>query len=117
MKKAGNTLLLLVFVCILAMAFATVRPYWNKYWLTKDIEAIASYGTKKSIKEIKKRLDKVMKEESHGFVSSDFYIQKDKHRNVTIGIEYYDEISLFGLVIKDLEIEVEAKAFYKKEWF
>ena len=117
MKKAGSIIMLLVFVLILAVVFVTMRPYWSKYWLTKDIEAVAIYGTKKSIKDIKKKLDKVMMEESHGFVSNDFYIQKDKHRDVTIGIEYYDQISLFGLVIKELEIEVEVTAYYKKAMF
>ena len=117
MKKAGSIIMLLVFVLILAVVFVTMRPYWSKYWLTKDIEAVAIYGTKKSIKDIKKRLDRVMIEESHGFVSNDFYIQKDKHRDVTIGIEYYDQISLFGLVIKELEIEVEVTAYYKKAMF
>ncbi|MDY6881190.1 MAG: hypothetical protein SV686_13155 [Thermodesulfobacteriota bacterium] len=116
MKKAKSMIMLLVSVCILALVFAAVRPYWNKYWLTKDLEAVAVYGTKKSIEEIKKKLDRVMKEQGHGFVGNDFYIQKDKHRNVTIGIEYYDEISLFSLIIKELEMEVETKAYYREEW-
>lgn len=117
MRNAGSTVLVLVCLLILAIIFSFVRPYWNKHWLTNDLKIVALYGTKNKIEEIKNRLDKVMKEEGRDFDRDDFYIEKDKNKNVTIGIEYDDQISFFGLVIKKLEFEVEVTEYFTEEMF
>ncbi|HBF42049.1 MAG TPA: hypothetical protein DDW42_00170 [Desulfobacteraceae bacterium] len=115
MRNAGNIIIVLVCLLILAIVFSVVRPYWNKYWLKKDIETVALYGTKNKIEDIKKKLDMVMAEEGRDFNSDDFYIEKDEYNNVTIGIEYKDKIGLFGIVIKRLKIEVEVRKNYTNE--
>jgi len=117
MKDAGKIILVLVLVLIGAIVFACVRPYWNKYRLTKDLEATASYGTKNSVKRIEQKLDRLMEERGLDLDSDDFDIEKEKDKTVTIAVVYDDYIGLFGLVVKNMEFEIEVTEYWRKEKF
>ncbi len=86
-----------------------VRPYWDKHWLGEEIKNAAIYGTKNSIDDTRMLLTQKMEEKGSAFRGQDFYIEKDEESNVTIGITYMDEITIFGVVLKELEFNVEIR--------
>jgi hypothetical protein len=84
-----------------------VKPYWDKYWLSCEIERAAIYGTKNSIQDTKTFLAKQMVEDGRQFTEDDFYVEKNKWNDVTVSITYDDEIKVFGVRLKPLEFTVE----------
>lgn len=101
---------IVVLVLFLAIAWSLVcvgRPYWDKYWLGIDMEAVAIYGTKNSISRTKNFLTRKMKMADRDFTAEDFTIEKDENNTTTISITYEDEINIFGQVVKTLKINIE----------
>jgi hypothetical protein len=74
------------------------------------MEIAAVYATKNSNEATIEYLDELMKEKGRGFEGEDFTIERDERNNVTISIIYEDEISIFGLRVKALEMTVERNA-------
>jgi hypothetical protein len=111
-----------IFFALLATAFlwsgwSGVRPYWNKYWLKKDMELAAVYGTKHNMEQTTRFLDRKMKEAGRDFEAHDFEIEKNEKNDVFITIHYQDSIRILGSVLKVLEFEVEASAREVEDYF
>ena len=115
--KIKGIFMLVVCVVFILCAVSSIKPYWNKYWLGQAMEVAAVYGTKNSLEATSKFLDTKMKEEGRDFAGEDFTIEKDEENNVTISITYGDEIRVFGLKLKALELRVEKTAFEVKEFY
>ena len=95
----------------------TVKPYWGKYWLERELATCAIYGTKHSITKTKEMVISKIKDAGYDFKEDDFIIEKDEDNNVSINIAYSDEINIFGLTLTRLEFFVEAKAFEAKGYY
>jgi len=104
-------------VAVLWSGWSAVRPYWNKYWLKKDMELAAVYGTKHDIVQTSRFLDEKMRDAGRDLEGDDFEIDKDEKNDVYIRVRYQDSIRVFGALLKDLEFEVEASARDVKEYF
>jgi hypothetical protein len=107
MKKA---VYLIIFLTSLWCAVSAVSPYWDKYWLEKDLKVAAIYGTKNSVSDTRSFLDQKMRENFRDFEGKDFIIEKDRSNTVYIGVTYEDRIEIFGVTLKDLELTAEATA-------
>jgi hypothetical protein len=90
-------------------------PFWDRYWLGKELENICVYATKHSVEETRKFLSERMKEKRYDFSGDDFTIDKDEKNRVRISITYIDEISILGKTIKELSFTVEKSATEKAE--
>ena len=112
MKGIIKVILFLIFTWCVVSA---VRPYWNRHGLEKELKTASIYGTKNSIEDTRKYLDKKMKDEGYGFEGQDFIIEKNN--TVSISITYNDEISIFGVTLKELEFTVEKTSSEVKEFF
>jgi hypothetical protein len=108
--KIKDTTLVIVCLILLWGVVCVVRPYWDKYWLGEDIRAAAIYGTKHGERKTRMLLTKKMMESGNDFRGEDFSIEKDEQNNVTISIEYIDEIRFFWMTLKELEFTVEKTA-------
>jgi hypothetical protein len=117
MKTIKNLFFIFVGIAFLWGAWSTVKPFWNKYWLKKDMEHAAVYGTKRSIEETRQFLDKRMTEGDRGFQGDDFEIDKDEKNDVYIAIRYQDSICVFGALLKELEFEIEVTATDVEQYF
>lgn len=95
----------LVFLCCLALSAA--RPYWDKYCLELQLEAASVYGAKNSLGDTRNFLDEIMRNEGYFFSGDDFVIEKDRSSRVAIRLDYVDEISLFGITLKELRFTAE----------
>ncbi len=104
MKKI---VLLVILLAIVWSLFCVGRPYWDKYWLGKDMETAAIYGTKNTISDTKAFLTRKMKMADRDFTAEDFTVEKDENNKTTISIIYEDKIIIFGQVVKTLKIEIE----------
>ena len=89
----------LVFLCCIALSAA--RPYWDKYCLELQLEAASVYGAKNSLGDTRNFLDEIMRNEGYFFSGDDFVIEKDRNSRVAIRLDYVDEISLFGITLKE----------------
>jgi hypothetical protein len=98
---------LIFFLAIVWCLVCVGRPYWDRYWLGNDMEAVAIYGTKNTIAHTKAFLTRKMKMAGRDFEAEDFTIEKDKNNRTTISITYEDEIIIFGQVVKTLRFKVE----------
>jgi len=96
---------------------STARPYWNKYWLELQLEAASVYGTKNSVEDTRNFLSDKMEDEGFSFNGDDFVIEKDENNKVSIKITYADEISIFGLTLKELKFTVQRSSYEVKEYF
>lgn len=110
MKSFSNIAKIAACIVFLLCIGSAARPYWNKYWLGHEIRAAAIYGTKNSISDTRKFLSEKIKNNWPGFSGDEFFIEKDENDTVTVGIEYCDAISVFGVRLKELEFTVEKTA-------
>ena len=117
MKSIKSIFLIVVGIAFLWCAWSAVRPFWGHYWLKKDMELAAVYGTKHDIEKTRRFLDEKMKEAGRHFGADNFVIEKDEKNDVLISLRYQDSIRIFGSTLKDLEFEVEVSAREVKEYF
>ena len=97
---------LFLIVCVVS----AVWPFWDRYWLGKELERVCVYGTKHSVEETRKFLSERMEEKRYDFTGDDFSIEKDEKNRVHISITYIDEISILGVTLKELRFTVERRA-------
>ena len=112
MKKMFSYVLVIV-ALVLAVSFA--RPYWDKYWIGKELEAAAVYGTKHSVQDTTGFLDKKMKLAGYPFRLEDLEIEKDEKNRVTITLRYQDAVTVFGRKLKDLAFTLTKSASEVKD--
>jgi hypothetical protein len=106
MKKL---LTLAILAVIVWLTIISVRPYWDRHWLQKDMEEAAVYGTKKSEDELRNFLTEKMKENDRKLTGNDFFISKDERKTVYLKLAYADEIRFAGYTLKRLQFTLEAK--------
>jgi Cft2 family RNA processing exonuclease len=114
MKKIFLTAVVIAIVIALGSA---VKPYWDKYWIQKELEVGAVYGTKNTLENTKVFLLNKLKEEGYRIGEDDIYIEKDSKNNVTVTARYSDKISIFGKELQKLHFTVTATAKEVKEYF
>ena len=117
MKTFRNLFFAAVVIGMAWGIFGTVKPYWDKYWIEKDMQEAAVYGTKHDQEKTRAFLDRRMIEAGRGFKGEDFLIDKNEENDVTIRIKYLDEIRVFGKTLKELEFALEASASEVKEYY
>jgi len=116
--KTAKTLFIWTFLAFLLIcALSATRPYWNRYWIHKDMEAAAIYGTKHSEEAVMGMLLKKMQQGGYKFTEQDILIEKEADNRVTITLRYTDQIGIFGLKFKKLPFTLtssakEVKAYY-----
>jgi hypothetical protein len=106
-----------VAIAIVIAVGSAVKPYWNKYWIHKELEVAAVYGTKNTLENTKQLLFNKLKEEGYRIGEDDIYIEKDSKNNVTITARYSDKISIFGKEIRKLQFTVTATEREIKEYY
>jgi hypothetical protein len=114
MKKLFLTALTIAIVIAIGSG---LRPYWNKYWLQKDLDVAAVYGTKNTVENTKQFLLDKLKEEGYSIGENDISIEKDPKNTVTITARYSDEISIFGKQIQELNFTLTATEREVKEYY
>jgi len=103
MKRIFSYVLLIAAV---VLAVSTARPYWDRYWIGKELEVAAVYGTKHSIQDTRGFLIGRMKQSGYDFRPEDFEIEKDDKNRVTITLSYRDSVRVFGRNLKNLSFTV-----------
>lgn len=98
-------------------AYSVIRPYWNRYWIQKEMETAAVYGTKHSEEATLELLLRKMRQEGYTFTEQDFIIDKDPNKKVIVTLHYTDRIGLFGVEFKKLPFTVTASATEIKEYY
>jgi hypothetical protein len=114
MKKLFLTALTIAIVIVIGSA---LRPYWNRYWIQKDLDVAAVYGTKNTEEHTKQFLLDKLKEEGYSITENDISIEKDPKNTVTITARYTDKISIFGKEIQKLDFTVTATEREVKEYY
>jgi len=114
MKKIVNVIIL--FACAW-FVIGAVKPYWDRYWLEKDMEAAAIFGTKNTVVATKGFLDRQMEETQRDFEGKDFAIEKHEDNTVLVSIIYEDSIRFFGVTLKELEFTAMGTAEEVKAYF
>jgi len=112
-----NLILTAVAIAIVIAIGSAVKPYWDKYWIQKEIEVAAVYGTKNTLDSTKAFLLGKLKEEGYHVREEGIFIEKDSKNTVTITVRYSDKISIFGNEVQKLNFtltatEKEIKAYY-----
>jgi hypothetical protein len=106
----------LVIAIVIAVGSA-VRPYWDRYWIHKELEVAAVYGTKNTVENTRVFLMNKFKEEGYPIQERDIYVEKDSKNTVTITAQYSDKISIFGKDIQKLHFTVRATEREVKEYY
>jgi hypothetical protein len=104
----------IVLAAIIWAVVCVVRPYWDRYNIATELEGIAIYGTQHEVDTIKKKLEEKINENDWPFTLTDVIINKNQDRDVKISITYSDEIKIFGLSVKSLEMTIEKETRYIK---
>ena len=102
-------------IFIIVRIVSAIWPFWDRYWLGKELENICVYGTKNSVEDTRRFLSERMKEKGYEFSGDDFSIEKNEKNTVYISITYRDEISVLGKTLKELRFTVESSAHEVKE--
>ena len=114
MKKLFLTALTIAIVIVIGSA---LRPYWNRYWIQKDLDVAAVYGTKNTEEHTKQFLLDKLKEDGYSITENDISIEKDSKNTVTVTARYTDKISIFGKEIQKLDFTVTATEREVKEYY
>jgi hypothetical protein len=114
MKKLFLTALTIAIVIVIGSA---LRPYWNKYWIQKDLDVAAVYGTKNTEENTKQFLLDKLKEEGYSIGENDITVEKDPKNTVTVTARYSDKISIFGKKIQNLDFTITATEREVKEYY
>ena len=112
-----NLFLTAVTIAIVIAIGSAVKPYWDRYWIKKELEVAAVYGTKNTLENTKVFLLNKLKEEGYRIGEDDIYIEKDSKNNVTVTARYSDKISIFGMELKKLHFTVTATEREVKAYF
>ena len=116
--KIVNRIIIYVFISVsVFVLFNFTKPYWNRYWLEKDLETVAVFGTKHSLNETMDFLMSKMREEGYRFKEEDFVIDKDERNQVSINIIYTDEIEIFKRPLKQLQLTAEGTASEVRSYY
>ena len=107
----------IVSLFILYLIFCAVLPFWHRYEMQSDLDAAALYATKHGISETRALLINKAAERGYELDAEDFTIEKDEKHTAYITLTYMDEISFFGITLKELEFTLEASARETKEAF
>ena len=95
-----------LFIVAIILAVSVAGPYWDNYWIGKEIEASAVYGTKNTIQDTNRFLSERLKQAGYQVREEDFQIEKDEKSRVTITFKYQDAVSVFGKKLKDLPFTI-----------
>jgi hypothetical protein len=112
-----NLFLTAVAIAVVIAMGSAVKPYWDKYWIQREIEVAAVYGTKNTLDSTKAFLLRKFKEEGYPIGEDRILIEKDSKNTVTVTVRYSDRIAIFGKEIHKLNFtlsatEKEIKAYY-----
>ncbi|MDY7036723.1 MAG: hypothetical protein SV375_11255 [Thermodesulfobacteriota bacterium] len=110
MKIIKNIIGYAILIAFLVCALSSIRVFWDKYNIEKDLEAAAIYGTKHSVEDTFSFLLTKMKEEERDFKRDDFIIEKNSKNTVFISLTYEDAIYLFSIKLKEFEFTIKVKA-------
>jgi hypothetical protein len=105
----------IIAVFLMVCIISALWPFWDRYWLGKELENVCVYATKNSVDDTRRFLSERMKEKRYDFSGDDFSIEKDEKNRVRISITYTDEISVLGKTLKELNFTVERSASEKEE--
>jgi hypothetical protein len=114
MSKAIFYIVSIGLICLIVFV---IWPYWTQHGIKSDVKAAALYGTKHSIEDTEKFLSEKVKERGYHFDPQQFYIEKDENNTVSISLTYQDEISFFGLILKELEFTLDVTKRETEEFF
>lgn len=101
---------IVVAALLILFVVGVIRPFWSKYWLGKELDRIAIYGTKHNVGQTGQFLNERMNVKGYDFRAKDFSIEKDEHNNVYVSITYDDSVSVLGVDLLDLQFTVERKS-------
>ena len=110
-----NVIKVIIALFIIVCIVSAIWPYWDRYWLGKELENVCVYGTKNSVEDTRRFLSERMKEKGYDFSGDDFSTEKDGRNRVHISITYTDEISVLGKKLKELSFTVERRASEKEQ--
>ncbi len=114
--EVKKTFQYIIAIAVVILAVSAARPYWYQYWIGKELDVAAIYGTKNSIHDTLSFLTNKMKESGYDFNEDDFHIEKNADNRVTISVQYKDSIRVFGVVLKELNLSVEKSASEVKDY-
>lgn len=117
MKMIKKTFPYILAAVFLWAAADVVRPFWDRYWVKKDMEVTAIYATKNSPEDTRSLLAEKMRERGLDVKADDFSIEKDEKNRVVLSLHYSDKISLFGITLKELEFSLKATAAEVKAYY
>ena len=95
----------------------SVWPYVNKSLIKAELKNAALYGTKHTIDDTYQFVSKELSKKKILFNDSDgLNILKDDNNNVSIQLNYQDRITFFGIVLKELDFELDVTEQDTKEF-
>ena len=112
-----NFFLTVVAIAMVIAIGSAAKPYWDKYWIQKELEVAAVYGTKNTPEHTKAFLLNKLKEEGYPIGENDIYVEKDSKNNVTVTARYSDRISIFGKELQKLHFTLKVTEREVKEYY
>jgi len=117
MKSVNRIITYMIAFTLVLIVLNFVKPYWSRYWLERQMETVAVFGTKHDLHETVDLLMSKMREEGYRFNEEDFNINKDAKNSVSINLAYTDEIKIFGKPLKQLNLIAEVSARETKSYY
>ncbi len=117
MKMIKKMFFFILVAVFLWCAVCIIKPFWNRYFVEKDMEVAAIYRTKNSFEDTKKLLAQKMEERGLVIKEGDFSGEKDEKNRVFLSLHYSDEIRVFGRTLKQLEFSLKATTSEIREYF
>ncbi len=107
----------IVLVVIAVLIVCTALPFIHRASINYELKKDATYGTKHSIDETRKLLEKALKDKGVNYDPDDLEITKNERDKVKISLVYEDSIHFFSIVLKKLEFKLNVEQENVKEMF
>ncbi len=110
----GDLIKIFVILCLIWFGWQFADPYWDKYWLTKEVEKAATWGTKRDVEQVRPLLTDALANYGIQKTGQDCYVYKDDRNFVTIKVEYDAKVEIFGNLLHTYKMKI---AVTKREEF
>jgi len=106
--KISDLIKILIGIAILWVGWQFARPYWDKYWFSKEIEKSATMGIKRGGEERTRELiTAAFADLGVNKTGQDCYVFLDERRIMTVRCQYEAKVVIFGELLHTYKMKVE----------
>ncbi len=105
--RTSDIIKILLILAVIWVGWKFAEPYWDKYWLTKEVEKAATFGIKRGEDMTRKLITDAFADAKIPKTGQDCYVFLDERKVMTVRCEYDAKVELFGKLLHTYRMKIE----------